>query len=246
MAILYGINAVAEALKAHPEKIERICVERGQKNPRIQAAVDLARQQGVRIEFEEKSWLNRKTGGVRHQGILCYAAEMETFESEEILEQAKTPALLVVLDGIEDPQNLGAILRSAEAAGADGVFLPRHRSTGISATVIKASAGAASHVKVCRIPNVAQFIESLKAKGFWIVGLDAGADTPIWDTDFTLPTALILGSEGSGLHQLVRKKCDFLVSVPIYGNVGSHNVSVAAGIALYEAVRQRASRGKRN
>jgi len=243
MSVLHGINAVTEALKANPEKIERICVERGQKNPRIQAIVELARQNGVRIEFEEKSWLNRKTEGARHQGVLCYAAAMDTFDSEEILQQAKTPGLLVVLDGIEDPHNLGAILRSAEAAGADGVFLPRHRSTSISATVVKASAGAASHVKVARIPNVAQCIEELKKKGFWIVGLDASADQPIWDADFTVPVALILGSEGSGLHRLVREKCDFLVSVPIYGKVGSYNVSVAAGIALYEAIRQRALLG---
>jgi 23S rRNA (guanosine2251-2'-O)-methyltransferase len=244
MSVLHGINAVTEALKANPEKIERICVERGQKNPRIQAIVELARQNGVRIEFEEKSWLNRKTEGERHQGVLCYAAAMDTFDSEEILHRAKTPGLLVVLDGIEDPHNLGAILRSAEAAGADGVFLPRHRSTGISATVVKASAGAASHVKVARIPNVAQCIEELKKRGFWTVGLDAAAEQSIWDCDLTVPIALILGNEGSGLHRLVREKCDFLVSVPIYGKVGSYNVSVAAGIALYEAVRQRALPGK--
>jgi 23S rRNA (guanosine2251-2'-O)-methyltransferase len=245
MAILYGIHSVAEALRAYPEKIDRICVERGQKNPRIQEIVDLARQNHVRIAFEEKSWLDRKSEGSRHQGILCYAAEMDTFDSEEILEQAKSPGLLVVLDGIEDPHNLGAILRSAEAAGADGVFLPQRRSANLSAAVVKASAGAASHAKVARITNIAQFIDSLKKRGYWIAGLDAASDQPIWNIDLTVPAALILGNEGSGLHRLVREKCDFVVSLPISGNVGSYNVSVAAGIALYEVLRQRGLHGRR-
>ena len=239
MSVLYGINAVAEALKASPEKIERICVERGQKNPRIREIVDLARQNHVRISFEERSWLDRKAEGSRHQGILCFAAEMATLDAEDILEQAKSPGLLVILDGVEDPHNLGAILRSAEAAGADGVILPQHRSAALSATVVKASAGAASHIKLARVTNLAQFIESLKKKGFWIAGLDAGSNKPIWEADLTEPTALILGSEGSGLHRLVKEKCDYVVSLPIRGVMSSYNVSVAAGIALYEVIRQR-------
>ena len=239
MSVLHGINAVAEALKAFPEKIERICVERGQKNPRIREIVDSARQNHVRISFEERSWLDRKAEGSRHQGIMCFAAEMATLDAEDILEQAKSPGLLVILDGVEDPHNLGAILRSAEAAGADGVILPQHRSAALSATVVKASAGAASHIKLARVTNLAQFIESLKKKGFWIAGLDAGSNKHIWEVDLTEPTALILGSEGSGLHRLVKEKCDYVVSLPIRGVVSSYNVSVAAGIALYEVIRQR-------
>ncbi len=239
MSILYGINPVTEALRAAPEKIERICVERGQKNPRIQEIIALARHKHVRLSFEDKAWLDRKAQGERHQGIVCYAAEMTTFDAEDILAQAKTPGLVVVLDGIEDPHNLGAIIRSAEAAGADGIFLPQHRSANLSPTVIKASAGAASHVRLARITNVAQFIELMKNKGFWVAGLDGAADQPIWAADLTAPTALVLGSEGSGLHRLVKQKCDFLVHLPIRGNVGSFNVSVAAGIALYEVLRQR-------
>jgi len=169
---------------------------------------------------------------------------MHTLTSEEILERAKSPGLLVILDGIEDPHNLGAILRSAEAAGADGVFLPQRRSATLSPAVVKASAGAASHVKVARVPNVVQFIESLKKRGFWIAGLDAASDQPIWKIDLTAPMALILGNEGSGLHRLVREKCDFVVSLPIQGKVSSYNVSVAAGIALYEVLRQRARHGQ--
>jgi 23S rRNA (guanosine2251-2'-O)-methyltransferase len=239
MSVIYGINAVTEALKATPEKIERICVERGQKNSRIQDIVDLARLKHVRISFEERSWLDRKAEGARHQGILCFAAEMPSFDSEDILAQAKNPGLLVVLDGVEDPHNLGAILRSAEAAGADGVILPQHRSAALSATVVKASAGAVSHIKLARIPNLAQFIESLKKKGFWVAGLDADSDKAIWELDLTVPTALILGNEGKGLHRLVKEKCDYVVSLPIRGVVSSYNVSVAAGIALYEVIRQR-------
>jgi 23S rRNA (guanosine2251-2'-O)-methyltransferase len=245
MPVLYGINSVTEALRAYPERIERICIERGQKNPRVQAIVELARQNGIHVGFEERSWLDRRAEGSRHQGIVCYAAEIETFDSDEIIEHAKSPGLLVVLDGIEDPHNLGAILRSADAAGADGVFLPRRRSANLSAAVVKASAGAASHVKIARVPNVAQLIDSLKKKDFWVAGLDAAADRHIWEIDLTVPAALILGNEGSGLHRLVREKCDFVVSMPICGNVGSYNVSVAAGIALYEALRQRAIRGQK-
>jgi 23S rRNA (guanosine2251-2'-O)-methyltransferase len=241
MSILHGINPVTEALRADPGKIERICIERGQKNPRIQEIIELARQNHVRISFEERSWLDRKAEGERHQGVLCYAAEMITCDPEDILNQAKSPGLLVVLDGIEDPHNLGAILRSAEAAGADGVFLPQHRSAGLSATVVKASAGAASYVKLARCTNVAQLIELMKKKGFWVAGLDADSGQPIWKTDLTAPIALVLGNEGTGLHKLVKQKCDFLVSLPIHGNVGSYNVSVAAGIALYEVLRQRSA-----
>ncbi len=244
MSVLYGINAVTEALKAFPEKIERICVERGQKNPRIREIVDLARANHVRISFEERSWLDRKAEGARHQGVLCFAAEMSTLAAEDIVEQAKSPGLLVLLDGVEDPHNLGAILRSAEAAGADGVILPQHRSAALSATVVKASAGAASHIKLARVTNLAQFIESVKKKGFWVAGLDAGSEKNIWEVDLTTPTVLIFGSEGSGLHRLVKEKCDYVVSLPIRGRVSSYNVSVAAGIALYEVIRQRTHSSK--
>jgi len=171
--------------------------------------------------------------------VLCYFAEAETLGAEEILAAAGTPGLLLVLDGIEDPHNLGAILRSAEASGVHGVFIPERRSAGLSATTVKASAGAASHVRIARVPNVARLLDDLKKRGYWVVGLDASAETPLRKADFKVPTVLVLGSEGAGLHRLVREKCDFLVSIPMRGRVGSHNVSVAAGIALYEAVCQR-------
>lgn len=239
MAVLHGIHAVLEALKADPGKIERICIEKGNRNSRIRELVDLARSGHVRISFEERSWLDRKTARARHQGVLCYAAEITTLDIEEILNHVTSPGLLIVLDGIEDPHNVGAILRSAEAADVDGVILPRHRSSSLSPAVVKASAGAATHVKLSRASNIVNLIEILKKRGFWVAGLDAVSTQSIWEADLTVPIALVLGSEGSGLHKLVKQKCDFLLSLPICGNVGSYNVSVAAGIALYEVLRQR-------
>ena len=239
MAIIFGINAVAEALKANPGRIERLCIERRQKNSRVQDIVDAGRSAGVQLSFEDRSWLDRKAGGERHQGVLCYLAEAETLDTGAILAAARTPGLLVVLDGIEDPHNLGAILRSAEVSGVDGVFIPERRSAGLSATVVKASAGASSYLRIARVPNTARLLDELKEHGYWVVGLDASARQSLREADFRMPTVVVLGSEGSGLHRLVREKCDFLVSIPVRGKVGSHNVSVAAGIALYEAVRQR-------
>jgi len=243
MSVLYGIHAVEEALRADPERIERIFIERGQKNPRITGIVEVCRRKHVQISFQERTWLDRRLSGLRHQGVVCCVAEIPAFEAEEIVEQAMIPALVLILDGIEDPQNVGAILRSAEAAGVDGVFVPRRRSAGLSAAVVRASAGAASHVRVSRISNVAQLIGLLKKHGYWVAGLDAASGQPVWEADLTVPIALILGNEGSGLHKLVKEKCDFLVSLPIEGKVGAYNVSVAAGIALYEALRQRKLKG---
>ncbi len=239
MAVLYGINAALEALKADAGRVERICLQRGQKNPRVQEIVDLGRGSHVPISFEEKSWLDRKALGERHQGVLCYVAEMPTFSVEEILAQAASPGLVLVLDGIEDPHNLGAILRSAEVSGVDGVFIPHRRSAGLNPVAVKVSSGAASHVKVGRVANATQLIRLLKEKSYWVAGLDAEAQSPIWKADLTVPTALVLGGEGGGLHRLVKETCDFLVSIPVRGKVTSHNVSVAAGIALYEVQRQR-------
>ena len=239
MSVIYGINAAAEAVSAYPERIERITVDSKCGNPRVREIITQARQKHIRLSFEERAWLDRKADGKRHQGIICHIAEVDMPDADEILADAKSPGLLAILDGIEDPHNLGAIIRSAEASGLDGVFIPKNRSAGLSPTVVKASAGAAAHVKLARIGNVAQFIESLKKKEYWVIGLEADADKPIWKTDLTLPTAFVLGGEGKGIRRLVKEKCDFLVSLPICGRVSSFNVSVAAGIAFYEALRQR-------
>jgi len=242
MSVIYGINAAAEAVSAYPERIERITVDSKCGNPRVREIITQAKQKHIRLSFEERAWLDRKADGERHQGILCHIAEADTLDADEILDGAKYPGLLAILDGVEDPHNLGAIIRSAEASGLDGVFIPKNRSAGLSPAVIKASAGAAAHAKLARIGNAAQFIDSIKSKGYWIVGLDAAADKAIWQADLTLPTAFVLGGEGNGIRRLVKEKCDFLVSLPIYGRVNSFNVSVAAGMAFYEALRQRAAR----
>ena len=241
MSVIYGIHAVEEALKSDASRIERLCVQRDQKNPRIQELIDLGRQKHVQISFEERSWLDRKAEGQKHQGILGYLSEMPTLAVEDLVGQAHSPGLILILDGIEDPHNLGAILRSAEVSGADGVILPQRRSAGLSATAVKSSAGAATHVKVARGINTVAAIDLLKKNGYWIVGLAGEAAKPVWEADFGVPTALVLGNEGSGLHRLVKERCDFLFSIPVRGRISSHNVSVAAGIALYEVLRQRSS-----
>jgi len=240
MSLAYGIHAVLEALKSG--RVEKVCVERGQKNPRIGEILDLCRQKHVPFSLEERAWLDRKSGGERHQGALCYISEMPTLGVEEVLAKAGSPGLLLVLDGVEDPHNLGAILRSAEVAGVDGVFLPQRRSAPLGAAAVKASAGASAHLRIARGGNTAQLLEQLKEAGYWIAGLDAGPGKMIWELDFTVPAVLVLGGEAGGLHRLVKEKCDFLAAIPMRGNVSSYNVSVAAGIALYEVLRQRAKR----
>jgi 23S rRNA (guanosine2251-2'-O)-methyltransferase len=239
MALVYGIHAVEETLKSDAGRIERICVQRGLRNPRLQVIIDIGREKHVTVTFEDKSWLDRKAEGERHQGVLCYIAEMPLLAVEDLLDGASAPGLVIVLDGIEDPHNLGAILRSAEVSGADGVIIPQRRAAGLTATAVKASAGAATHVKVARATNTSGVIELLKARGYWITGLAGEAGRPLWEADFSVATAIVLGNEGAGLHRLVRERCDYLVSIPVRGKISSHNVSVAAGIALYEVVRQR-------
>jgi len=239
MSLLYGINVVLETLNSSGRQVERVCVQRDLRNRRVQQIIDLARERHVPVSFEDKVWLDRKSEAAGHQGVVCFVAETEISSVDQILNQAKAPGLVVVLDGIEDPQNLGAILRSAEIAGVDGVFIPERRSAGLSPGAIKASAGAASHIKVSRVPNTARLVDSLKDQGYWVTGLEADAGLLPWKADFTRPTALVLGNERSGLHRLIREKCDFLVAIPMRGKTSSYNVSVAAGIVLYEVLRQR-------
>jgi 23S rRNA (guanosine2251-2'-O)-methyltransferase len=244
MPLVYGIHAVTEALEAAASRIERVSVERGARSARVREIVELARSRGVPVSFEERAWLDRKCGGARHQGVACAVGEIDTRSVEELVERAASPGLFLVLDGVTDPHNVGAILRSAEAAGADGVLLPRRRSASMTPAAVKASAGAAAHVPVARFTNTAQLLDLLKKNGYWIAGLAAGSGQPLWKADFTLATALVVGDEHAGMHRLVRDRCDFLLEIPMRGKIGSYNVSVAAGIVLYEVQRQRiAKRG---
>jgi len=239
MNLICGINPVVEALHAGSRHFDRLLVVKGLRNRRVSEAIAHASRLGIPLRFEPRETLDRMAGGIPHQGLIAVVSAKPVVTMDTVLDEARTPALVVVLDGVEDPRNLGAILRTADAAGVDGVLLPERHSAGLSETVSRASAGGIEHVKVARIGNVSQAIDTLKERGFWIVGFDASG-TERWDAvDYKRPIAIVLGGEGRGIRRLVRERCDHLVSLPLFGHVGSLNVSVAAGVALYEVIRQR-------
>lgn len=235
---LLGIHAVEEALAAG-RPLNRIVIARGQHGGRIQKIVDLARSRGVPVRFEDRAQLDRAAGSQRHQGVMAFAASRAAVELEDLLAGAGQSQLLVLLDGVEDPHNLGAIVRTALAAGAAGIVIPERRAAGPTETVLRVSAGALAHLPVAHVKNMARAMEQLKETGYWLVGLDTRAEKQYTEVDYRGRVAIVMGSEGAGLHELVRKRCDFVVSIPMSGPVGSLNVSVAAGIVLFEAVRQR-------
>jgi len=239
---LTGIHAVREALEAG-RAIERIVIARGRHGERIEQIVQLARTRGVPVRFEERTQVDRLAGTREHQGVLALAAAKPAASLEDLLlqgtRQGAKKGLLVLLDGVEDPQNLGAVVRTALAAGADGVVIPERRAVGLTESVSRASAGALAHLPVARVTNLAHAMERMKEAGYWLVGLEERADSTYTEADFTRPTGIVLGGEGKGLHELVRKRCDFLVAIPTTGPVRSLNVSVAAGVVLFEALRQR-------
>ena len=239
MPIVCGIHPVLEALAAGSRTIERVVVTKGVRNKRILEVIRKASERGVPLRFEPREALDRAADGERHQGVLAIVAEKGLLSLEELQKSARTPALFMLLDGVEDPRNLGAIIRSVDASGADGVILPDRHTASLSDAASRTAAGALESVKIARIGNVVQALESLKAKGFWIVGFD-GSGKERWDAiDYKRPIVLVLGGEGKGIRRLVKEHCDHVVSLPVFGQVSSLNVSVAAGIALYEAVRQR-------
>src|SRR5689334_528936 len=235
---LTGIHAVEEALTAG-RPLDRIFVARGLHGNRIQKLLGLARSHNVPVRFEDRAQLDRAAGSEHHQGVVAFAASRATLEIEDLLGSAEENCLMVLLDGIEDPHNVGAIIRTALAAGAAGVVLPERRAAGLTDTVARASAGALAHLPVAKVTNLARAMEELKEAGYWLVGLDERADKFYTEVDYTSPVGIVLGSEGQGLHELTRKRCDFVVSLPTTGPVKSLNVSVAAGVVLFEALRQR-------
>jgi 23S rRNA (guanosine2251-2'-O)-methyltransferase len=241
---LTGIHAVREALEAG-RALDRIMIARGRQDSRVAQIVQLARGRSIPVRFEDRSQLDRFADSKDHQGVVALAAAKTVGTLEEILNAANADAsrgvkgLIVLLDGVEDPHNLGAIIRTALAAGAHGVVIPERRAAGLTDTVARSSAGALAHLPVAKVTNLAQTIEELKAAGYWIIGLDERADKSYTQADYTSPVAIVLGGEGKGLHELTRKRCDFVVSLPTSGPVKSLNVSVAAGVVLFEAVRQR-------
>jgi 23S rRNA (guanosine2251-2'-O)-methyltransferase len=234
--IIYGINPVLEALRAGRVKELRVADRQGE---RMRALLDLAAAQRVRIEHVSGDALARQARGGVHQGVVAVVEEVQTWAVTDLVQGARGVPLLVVLDGIEDPHNLGAILRTADAAGVDGVIVQSRRAAALGGAAAKASAGAVTHVRIAEVVNIARTLEELKTLGVWTVGLAGEGATRYDAVDLTLPLALVLGAEGTGLRRLVRESCDFLAAIPMFGHVESLNVSVAAGIVLYEAVRQR-------
>ena len=242
---VYGVNPVLEALRAHPTEVMRVLVERGREGRRSQGAERVAQaagEAGIRVdEVPQGDLAHRSRSGV-HQGVGAELSEFEYAEMEDVLERASAPALLLVLDGVTDPQNLGALVRSAHALGAHGVVIPKDRAAGITPAAFKAAAGALEHCPVARVTNLSRALEQLKERGVWAVALAADGDKDLAAVDLRVPTALVLGSEGSGVRPLVRKTCDHVARIPMVGRVGSLNVSAAGAVALYEVARQRSAR----
>ena len=237
--IIHGINAVTEALQEEKPNLERILITRGRTNPRLQTIIDLARAHGVPVQFQPLEALTRKAETARHQDVVAELSAGTLASLEEILE-AK-PKLILALDGVEDPRNLGAVLRTAEAVGADGILLPKHHSCGITPAVVQVSAGAALHLKIARIGNLVTTLESLKEQGFWVVGLDMQGKSTAREIDPDTKLVVVIGGEHRGVRPLVRQHCDFLISLPMKGRVSSLNLSVAAGILLYQLMERGAA-----
>jgi len=239
---LTGIHAVKEALEAQ-RPIDRIAIAKGRQDTRIEEIVQLARQQSIPVRFEDRMQLDRLANSKDHQGVVALAAARAAATLDDILSGANHArgqlGLIILLDGVEDPHNLGAIVRTALAVGAHGVVIPERRAAGLTDTVARSSAGALAHLPVAKVTNLARAMEELKEAGYWLVGLDERADKVYTEVDYTSPVGIVLGSEGQGLHELTRKRCDFVVSLPTTGPVKSLNVSVAAGVVLFEALRQR-------
>ena len=234
--VLAGVHPVREALRAR-RPLDKILIAKGAGGARIQEIIELAREIRVPVRFETREALDRAAKGAMHQGIVGFGAAHSYVEIDAVLENAR---LLVILDGVEDPHNLGAIIRTAHAAGADAVVVPERRTAPLTETVERAGAGALEHLAVARIVNVAQTLERLKQRGFWIYGLDERGSELYNQAAFHLPTAIVLGGEGKGLHQNVKKHCDVLLRIPMAGAVSSLNVSVAAGVVLFEWRKQQA------
>jgi len=239
--IIYGINPVLEALRA--KRVTAIRVS-SRDDERVTAVTRMAEDQGVPVRRAPAAEIDRVTQGAAHQGIVADVRDPKAFSVEDLVVQAAAAPLIVVLDGIEDPHNFGAILRTADAAAVDGVVRQSRHAAPLGGATAKASAGAVSHVKIADVVNIARAVDTLKDAGVWTVGLAGDAAKQYSDIDLTLPTALVLGAEGAGLRRLVRERCDWLVSIPMGGRVQSLNVSVTAGIALFEAVRQRRLAGR--
>ena len=249
-SLVYGLIPVLEALRAGKRQIEEITIMEGGKPERLQHLFELARELRVPVRRVPRIELDRTLGDVRHQGVVAKVAAARYADADKLLEAleakmgSEDPPLVLGLDGIEDPRNMGSILRTAECAGVHGVFIPERRATGLTEVVAKVAAGALEYVPVARVTNLVRLIEQLKERNIWVVGAAAEAPIEYTEWDWKLPVAIVLGNEGHGLHRLVGERCDSLVRIPVSGRLESLNVSVAAGVLLYEARRQRRLAGR--
>ncbi len=237
---LYGINAVKEAIGARP--MEYVMVTEGHRGPRVQEIIDACRAKGISLRFAPQPALERVAGSAQHQNVVAICSAKAYDDLERLITASERP-LLVVLDSVEDPANLGAVVRTATAAGAQGVVIPERRAAGVSPAVARAAAGALEHMKIARVTNLVRALVELKQHNVWVYGFEASAPKSYLDLDYNSPCALVLGGEGRGLHRLVREACDELGHIPLYGPVQSLNVSVASAVVLYEAARQRHTHG---
>ena len=238
--ILFGRNAVIEALKSERE-IDKILIQKGEKEGSVIKIISAAKAKSIVTLEVEKSKLDELTGREKHQGVVAYVAAHEYVSVEEILEDATAkgePAFVLILENIQDPHNLGAIIRTAHTAGVHGIIIPKRRAVGLTGTVAKASAGALEHTKVAKVSNIAQTIKELQQKGLWIACADMDGKV-LFEENLTGPIGIVVGSEGEGISKLTKQTCDYVVSVPMYGKVTSLNASVAASLMVYEVVRQR-------
>lgn len=239
--VLVGRNAVTEALKSG-RGINKLWIASGDREGSVAEIAALAKERGIVVQYVERAKIEALAGGHRHQGVLAYVAPVPYAELDDILKAAEEKGeapFLVLLDELEDPHNLGALLRTADATGVHGILIPKRRSVSLNATVAKTSAGAVEYVPVARIGNIAQTLKKLKEKGFWVAGADMDGEKAYYEADLTGPLVLVVGSEGRGMSRLTREACDFIVSMPMVGRINSLNASVAGSILMYESMRQR-------
>jgi 23S rRNA (guanosine2251-2'-O)-methyltransferase len=238
-ALIYGLSPVVEALRSRRRSVNKIVIAQGAHSARLQELINLARSAGIPLQFVPREKLDHLAAATKHQGVVAYLAGFEYADGDEILGSIQPDSLLVLLDEVEDPRNLGAIIRTAHCAGARAVVIPKHRAVGLTETVAKTSAGAVAYTPVARVTNLVSFIRQLKDCGVRVVGVEADGNVPHTRGDYSGPVAFVFGSEGTGLRRLTKEHCDLIVSIPMRGQINSLNVSVAVGVVLFEVLRQR-------
>jgi 23S rRNA (guanosine2251-2'-O)-methyltransferase len=246
--VVPGPHAALEVLRAGRRAVQRVILARQEGGPTVEAVLRLARERHVPIETRPREELDRFVHGATHQGVLLEVGPFPYAEPEAVVAAAlrgPEPGFLLVLDGIQDPQNLGAILRSADAAGVDGCVLPKDRAAGVGPAAVRASAGAAEHLPIAQVTNLATFLEALKSQGFWVVGTDASGGRDLFDADLPDPLVLVIGGEERGLRHLTKQRCDLLVQIPSRGKIASLNASAAAAVCLFEVARQRRTKDRK-